>query len=66
MVVHVRERGTRTTCPLIVNENILPRSLTANLLLKISRAPKGKDHLPTIIFQGLCVKIRGCTFGPRL
>ena len=35
-------------------DTVLPGSLTASFPLKISRAPKGKDHLPTIIFQGLC------------
>ena len=27
---------------------------------KIGRAPKGKKNLPSIIFQGLCVKLQGC------
>ena len=39
---------------------ILPGSLTASFPLKISRAPKGKDHLQTIHFSGAYVKLRGC------
>ena len=39
----------------------LPGSLTASLPLKIGRAPKGKDSLPTIIFQARAVKPQGCS-----
>ena len=42
-------------------KDVLPGSLTASLPLKIGRAPKGKFHLPTIIFQGWAVKLQGCT-----
>ena len=45
----------------IWKKTMLPTwSLTASLPLKSSRNPKGKDHLPTIIFQGRAVKLRGC------
>ena len=39
---------------------ILPGSLTA--CPWTSAIPKGKDRLPTIIFQGRFVKLRGCIY----
>ena len=43
------------------NPRYLPSwSLTASLPLKSYRNPKGKDRLPTIVFQGRTVKLRRC------
>ncbi len=39
-----------------------PGSLTASFPLKSYRNSIGKDRLPTTIFQGRAVKLRGCTF----
>ena len=40
-----------------------PRSLTASLPLKMDHPNrKGKDRLPTTIFQGRAVKLPGCMY----
>ena len=39
---------------------IHPRKFNGIFPLKIGRNPKGKACLPTIIFQGRAVKLRGC------
>ena len=40
----------------------LPRTRKLNgWNLKIGLLPKGKDHLPSVVFQGRTVKFQGCT-----
>ena len=44
----------------VIDKRLPTGTLTASLPLKNDRNPKGKDHLPTMIFQRRAVKHPGC------
>ena len=53
MVVHVRERGTRTNCPLTIEFSESQQKIRVNFDKKFSNTVDGRNPAPPVIYETL-------------